>query len=114
MQTTSYPLEVNHASSLVMVVINVATAILTLKLTKSTSLNMLFSMKHSFQPRVCLSHKALQDHCLPSNSLVMIPSHLPTTSYMPTKLHQAPQPSPSPPFDQIHTILSDSSSTELH
>jgi hypothetical protein len=58
MPITSYHLEVNHASSLVMVVINVAIDALTPKLIKSTSLDMLSLMKHSFQPKVCLSHKA--------------------------------------------------------
>ena len=56
--THKLSLGVNPASSLAMVVINVATDVLTLKLTKFTSLDMLFSMKLSFQPRVCLSHKA--------------------------------------------------------
>jgi hypothetical protein len=44
----------------------------------------------------------------------MIPSHLPNIPCTPTETHQAPQPPFSPPSDQTHTRLNNSSPTEPH
>jgi hypothetical protein len=57
-----------------------------------------------------LSQGSCKITAFPGNSLVMIPSHLPTTSYKPTEHHSAP-PSPSSSV-QPHTRLIEDSPTD--